>query len=136
MKWWLLILIPLVSGIIWWLYENGYACYNSKSAATFLGRPHMGPRGFGAAFTACTGNFGRYLKLKRGGALRFTLSATLSQGNVQAQVRRKRDILAVLDRDHPEAVAELEAHVRYTLELRFVRASGSCSLHWDDEDRR
>lgn len=134
MKWWLFILIPLIPGIVWWLYENGYACYNNKSAVTFIGRSGAGS--FGASFTSCTGNFGRCLKVRTGGSFRFSLSQDLSKGSVRGQIRRGKNILAELDQTCPEAVLELEPGVRYNLDLRFVRASGSCSLQWNEEDRR
>lgn len=129
MKWWLLLLVPLILGLVWWLYANGYAYYNNKSAVTFLGRSGSGS--FGASFTSCTGSFGRCLKRKEGGQLRFVLSAQLSKGRVRAVIRRKQEILAELDEMNPEAVLTLEPRARYKLELRFVHASGSCGLHWN-----
>lgn len=134
MNWWLLFLIPLILGLVWWLYENGYACYKNKSAATFLGRSNS--RSFGASFTSCTGNFGRCLKLKENGDFRFTLFADLTKGTVRGRIYRGKELLAELDQDHPETVIGLEARVRYRLELRFVRTSGSCGLHWNKDDRR
>lgn len=134
MKWWLLILIPLIPGMVWWLYANGYACYTNKSAATFIGRSGSGS--FGASFTSCTGNFGRCLKPKASGDFRVTLSTSLSKGSVRGRIYRGKEVLAELDPAHTEAVVGLEGCVRYRLELRFTRASGSCGLHWNMEDRR
>ena len=134
MNWWLCIFIPLILGIVWWLYVNGYACYKNKSAATFIGR--SGSCSFGASFTACSGKFGRYLKAKEGGLYRFSLSADLSKGSVRGRIRQGRNILAELDPSHPEAVIELAPRGRCNLELHFTRSSGSCSLQWNVEDRR
>ena len=134
MKWWLLILVPLILGLVWWLYENGYACYQNKSAVSFFGRSGSGS--FGATFTACTGTFGRCLKPKEGGNYRFRLSADLSKGSVTGKIYRGKELLAELDSSQPEAVLALEARARYKIALRFVRASGSSSIHWIQEDRR
>ncbi len=134
MRWAFLLLIPLILGVVWWLYENGYACYQSKSAATFLGR--SGPGSFGASFTACSGTFGRCLKRKEGGNIRFVLSANLTKGIVRGRIYRGREMLAELDEANPEVVLHLDAQVRYKLELRFIRTSGSCILQWNRDDRR
>ena len=134
MKWTIFLLIPLILGLVWWLYDHGYACYKNKSAAAFLGR--SGPGSFGATFTACSGIFGRCLKPKEGGAFHFRLTADLSKGAVKGRIYRGRELLAELEEGHPQAVLHLEPRVRYKLELRFVRASGSCALHWNREDRR
>ena len=134
MKWWLLILVPLIPWLVWWLYENGYACYQNKSAVSFIGRSGSGS--FGATFTACTGTFGRCLKAKEGGNYRFRLSADLSKGSVTGKIYRGKELLAQLDSSQPEAVLVLEARARYKIALRFVRASGSSSIHWIQEDRR
>lgn len=134
MKWPILLLIPLIPGLVWWLYDNGYACYNNKSAVSFIGRSGSGS--FGASFTACTGTFGRCLKPKAEGDYRFSLSAELSKGSVQGRICRGKELLAQLDSAQPEAVLPLKAGTRYKVELRFVRASGSSSIHWIQEDRR
>ena len=131
MKWYLLILIPLLAGILWWLYENGYVWQQSKSAVTFLGR--SGSSSFGASFTACTGNFGRCLKPKEGGTFRFRLSASLSGGSVRGRIYRGKEVLAELNAEHPEVVLPLQGRIRYRLELRFVRAGGSATLTWEAE---
>ena len=134
MKWPILLLIPLIPGLVWWLYDNGYACYKNKSAVTFIGR--TGSDSFGASFTSCSGSFGRCLKPKTSGEFRFTFSGELSKGAVKGRIYRGRELLAELEEGHPQAVLHLEPRVRYKLELRFVRASGSCALHWNREDRR
>ena len=134
MNWWPLVLIPLILGLVWWLYDNGYACYKNKSAVTFVGRSNSGS--FGASFTSCTGNFGRWLKRKEDGCVCFTLSENLTKGSVRARIYRGKEVLAELEPNQPEVVLPLEARVRYRLELRFVRASGSCAIHWNREDRR
>lgn len=134
MKWWLFLLVPLILGILWWLYENGYAWYQNKSAATFIVRSNSSS--FGASFTGCTGTFGRCLKVREGGRFRFSLTGELSKGSVRGQIRRGKELLVELDLTQPEAVIPLEAGSRYRLELRFVRACGSCAIHWSKEDRR
>ena len=134
MKWPVLLLIPLILGIVWWLYDNGYCCYKNKSAVTFFGRSGSGS--FGASFTSCTGTFGRCLKPKEGGNYCFRLSADLSKGSVTGKIYRGKELLAQLDSAQPEVVLELEARARYKIALRFVRASGSSSINWIQEDRR
>lgn len=134
MKWPILLLIPLILGIVWWLYDNGYACYKNKSAVTFIGR--TGSDSFGASFTSCSGSFGRCLKPKTDGEFRFTFSGELSKGSVLGRIYKGKEILAELDGENPEAVLVLTGRTRYKLELRFVRASGSSSINWIQEDRR
>ena len=134
MKWPIFLLIPLIPGLVWWLYDNGYACYKNKSAVTFIGR--TGSNSFGASFTSCSGSFGRCLKPKADGDFRFTLTGELSKGSVQGRIYRGKELLAQLDSAQPEAVLPLKAGTRYKVELRFARACGSCGLNWMQEDRR
>lgn len=134
MEWPIILLIPLILGLVWWLYDNGYGCYKNKSAVTFIGR--TGSSSFGASFTSCSGSFGRCLKPKTDGEFRFTLTEDLSKGSVRGRIYRGKEILAELDGENPEAVLALTGRTRYKLELRFARASGSCGLNWKMEDRR
>lgn len=133
MKWMYLLLIPAVLWLVWQLYVSGWACFQTKTALTFLGRPHDGSNGFSASFTGCTGTFGRCLCVKQGGNYHFTLDRVLTKGTACAQVIRGKEVLLVLDEDAPAGTLSLDSSVRYRIVFRFQRASGSVKLSWEAE---
>ena len=131
---WEWILIPVIAGVLWFLYSNGYMYSQSKSALSFSGDGRGQKNRMGFSFTRCNGHISRVLKIREDGLYRFDLEAKLSKGTVQFQVLNGQKLpLLTLNPDTVRGRVQLEKGKRYFVKMQFIHVSGDCAASWEKE---
>ena len=114
------------------LYDRGYLAAQSKRALLFVGSMGFGGNVCHARFAGCTGQRLRNLRFREGKPVAFTLSASLTKGNMSVLVLdRAGAVLLALDPACPQGTLRPEEKVRYQLMIRFDRADGEYRLEWN-----
>lgn len=131
--WLVLILFAAVPGLVYLLYQNGFGAINTKSALLYRGYPRWGKyknciRG---DFAACQGTIRRVVRLRPGQVYCFAFSGRISKGEVQVEIRNRRnELLAVLDLQHSREAVAVEPPGRLYVTTRFTKADGTYALSW------
>lgn len=124
----LLLLIPILAGVFYFLYINGCLVINAKSALSFIGSP----KGSSASFSACNGYIKRIVRFKADKIYTFTLNAELTKGDMTVELLdASKQVIMCLNRSNPRASIAVENKKRYYLVLHFKSATGKYFLNWD-----
>ena len=121
------VIAAVVCLTLWREYTKGIFIYKRKVAVAFIGNTQKNGAEF--SFTACTGvvKFGRVLSAGKYG---FTSDISLTDGNVQIEINKGRQTVAVLTPEKNKAVLTLDKG-RYTVSVRYKKASGNMNIAWE-----
>ncbi len=118
------LIVPLIIGLVYILYSNGFMFFESKTALTFRGIQKKGC--FGAKFKSCNGVTKKVIKLKE--ERQFTYSPDISNGNIYVTVTaRNKSGEYIFDDINTKHIVPPG---KYTITTRFDSATGSYRLNW------
>lgn len=119
----------LVLALLWLFYRKSMGFVGYRRAVLFIASPWTRSRG-GARFIACSGIMRRKMRFEKD-KVQFSLRAALTAGYMTVELMDgcKNRVFSI-DPDAPEAAFTAKSGERYTLILRFERATGRFDLEW------
>ena len=118
------IVTPLVCGLVYILYVNGFMFFESKTALTFRGIQRKGC--FGAKFRKCSGITKKVIKTSE--ERQFVYKPLLENGNVYVTIT-SRDNSREFIFERAESRHTVPAG-RYTITTHFDSATGRYTIEW------
>ncbi len=126
-----LLILVFLSGILCFLYSNGYLSISSKRALVFIGSSFGCNERSGATVKACTGYTKRIVRLNECREYRFVFDYQITKGTVTAELwDSKKQVVLVLDDTNRIGIVTADGKSKYYLVLKYDNAHGNYQLTW------